>query len=302
MLPYVLITPARDEEAFIAKTLESVVNQTIRPIRWVIVDDGSIDGTAAIVASYVERYPWIQLIRRPRLKRSFASKVLAFNAGYASLAAIEYHVIGSLDADISFAPDYIEFLLDCFAADDDLGVAGTFFIEAGYDSSRDSFEGQAHVAGGCQLFRRECFEEIGGFVPHEAGGVDWIAVTTARMNGWKTRAFKQKSFFHHRTLGTAQQGAIAAMFRAGEKDYFLGKHPLAELLRVLYRTTKKPIGVGGVALLVGYTWALLLRKKRLITPELMGFRRREDMVKLARLIHAMRRRKSVDKFYLLDDS
>src|SRR5262249_11708935 len=161
---------------------------------------GSTDRTAAIVERVIERYPWIKLVRRSHsIVRSFASKVLAFNAGYACLVGTEYDIIGSLDADVSFAPDYVEFLLDSFDKDHNLGVAGTFFIEQGYDSSRDSFEGQAHVAGGCQLFRRECFEEIGGFIPHSAGGVDWIAVTTARMKGWKTRAFKQKSFFHHPT-------------------------------------------------------------------------------------------------------
>ena len=300
MFSYVLITPARDEEAYIGRTLESVVNQTVPPTRWVIVDDGSLDQTAAIVASFAERYPWIQLVQRPRSsKRNFASKVHAFNAGYACIAGLKYDIICSLDADVSFASDYIEFLLNCFQADTNLGVAGTFFREDHYDSSRDSFEGYTHVAGGFQMFRRQCFEEIGGFVPNEAGGVDWIAVTTARMNGWKTRAFKEKSFFHHRTQGTAQKGAIAAMFGAGQKDYFLGKHPLPQLLRVLYRMTKKPVGLGGLALLLGYSWTMLLRKKRPITPKLMQFRRREDMVKLRRLASAVLHRKPVDKFYLL---
>jgi hypothetical protein len=300
MFSYLLITPARDEEAYIEHTLKSVVNQTVLPTRWVIVDDGSVDQTPAIVASFAERYPWIQLVQRPRgSKRNFASKVHAFNAGYACIAGLKHDIIGSLDADVSFAPDYIEFLLNCFQADTNLGVAGTFFREDHYDSSRDSFEGYTHVAGGFQVFRRQCFDEIGGFVPNEAGGVDWIAVTTARMNGWETRAFKEKSFFHHRTQGTAQKGAIAAMFGAGQKDYYLGKHPLPQLLRVLYRMTKKPVGLGGLALLLGYSWTMLLRKKRPITPKLMQFRRREDMVKLRRLASAMLQRKPVDKFYLL---
>jgi glycosyltransferase involved in cell wall biosynthesis len=302
MFSYVLITPARDEEAFIGRTLESVVSQTKLPVRWVIVDDGSVDRTSEIVSKFAQRYPWIQLVRRPRKSgRSFASKVEAFNAGYAALADVKYDVMGSLDADVSFGPDYLQFLLDCFASDHELGVAGTFFVEDGYDSSRDSFEGQAHVPGGCQLFRRECFEQIGGFVAHEDGGVDWIAVTTARMNGWKTRAFRQKSFFHHRRLGTAQRSTLAAMFRAGEKDYYLGKHPVSQLLRVLYRMTKKPILIGGLELFLGYSWALLLRKKRPITAELVRFRRREDKIKLSRLLNATLRRKPVDKFYLLDD-
>jgi biofilm PGA synthesis N-glycosyltransferase PgaC len=300
MYSYVLITPARDEEAYIGRTLQSVVDQTVRPTRWVIVDDGSVDQTPAVVASFAERYPWIQLVQRMRRsERSFASKVAAFNAGYACVAGLKYDIIGNLDGDVSFEPDYIEFLLNRFGADADLGVAGTIFLEDHYDSSRDSFEGYTHVPGGCQLFRRECFEQIGGFIPNRAGGVDWIAVTTARMNGWKTRAFREKSFFHHRTQGTAQQGAIAAMFFVGQKDYFLGKHPLPQLLRVLYRITKKPIGIGALALFLGYSWAMLLRKKRPITSRLMEFRRREDMAKLGRLVSAVLHRKPVDKFYLL---
>jgi hypothetical protein len=151
------------------------------------------------------------------------------------------------------------------------------------------------------MLRRQCFEEIGGFVPHEAGGVDWIAVTTARMNGWRTRAFKEKSFFHRRTLGTAQKGVIAAMFSAGQKDFFLGKHPLPQLLRVLYRMTKKPVGLGGSALLLGYSWAMLRRKKRPITPKLMQFRRREDMVKLGLPGQCCVAPEAVDKFYLLHE-
>src|SRR5215467_5887160 len=117
MFSYVLITPARDEEAYIGRTLESVVNQTVPPTRWVIVDDGSVDQTAAIVLSFAERYPWIQLVQRKRKsKRSFASKVQAFNAGYACIAGLNYDIIGSLDADVSFAADYTEFLLNCFRA------------------------------------------------------------------------------------------------------------------------------------------------------------------------------------------
>jgi glycosyltransferase involved in cell wall biosynthesis len=301
MLSYVLVTPARNEERFIERTLVSVVDQTTHPLRWVIVDDGSTDGTAAVVERFAAQHPWIELVKIPvKQQRNFASKVHAFNAGYARVQGIEYDVIGNVDADISFPPDYVAFLLGCFEADADLGVAGTAFIEDGYDSTRDSFEGHSHVPGGCQLFRRDCFEEIGGYRPHRGGGVDWIAVTTARMKGWKTRAFRQKSFFHHRPQGTAERGAVSAMFFVGERDYFLGKHPLSEMVRVLYRLTKPPFAVGSLALMLGYAWALVRRKKRPITAELVQFRRREDMTKFSRMIGSVLRGKKVDKFYLLD--
>ena len=300
MLSYVLVTPARNEEALIERTLASVVSQTVRPTRWIIVDDGSTDRTAAIVGVYERRYPWIMLVRCPaRADRSFAGKVAAFNAGYSCLAGIAYDVIGNLDADISFEADYFEFLLGRFERDPDLGVAGTFFVEDGYDSSRDSFEGHTHVAGGCQLFRRQCFEEVGGFIPHRAGGVDWIAVTTARMRGAKTLAFKEKAFVHHRRLGTAERGVFASMFHTGQKDYYLGKHPLMQVPRVLYRMTKSPVVLGGLVLWAGYAWAWLRRRKRPITDELMDFRRREDLAKLTRIVRFTLQGRRRGKFYLL---
>ena len=223
---YVLITPARNEEAYIEKTLGSVVSQTVMPKQWVIVDDASTDSTAQLVENYVRDYPWIELVRRTqRSERSFSRKVDAFNAGLQRLGSREFEVIGNLDADLSFDPEYLEFLMDKFAEDPKLGVAGTPFVENGYDSARDSFEGENHVAGGCQLFRRQCFEEIGGYIGNPAGGIDWIAVTTARMKGWKTCSFPEKRFHHYRSLGTAERGIVASLFSYGEKDYYLGGSP-----------------------------------------------------------------------------
>jgi len=227
-LRYVLITPARNEEAYIRLTIESVISQTVLPERWVIVSDGSTDRTDEIVKEYLNAYPWMELLRIPdRRERSFAGKVTCFEAGYKKLSQghVHYDIIGNLDGDISFEPDYMEFLLSKFENIADLGMAGTPFLENGYSSIRDSFEGSKHVAGGCQLFRRQCFEEIGGYVPNKEGGIDWIAVTTARMKGWKTISFKEKVFFHHRKLGTGGTPGIIALFNYGKKDYYLGNHP-----------------------------------------------------------------------------
>src|SRR6266576_3989968 len=192
-----------------------------------------------------------------RRHRSFDGKVHAFNAGLERVQSLEFDVIGNLDADLSFEPDYLEFLMRKFSEDPKLGVAGTPFLEDGYDSAADSFEGQNHVAGGCQLFRRGCFEDVGGYIPNPAGGIDWIAVTTARMKGWKTRSFREKRFHHYRTLGTAGRSSVAASFSYGEKDYYLGGSPLWQLFRVAYRMTKRP--ADGLALLSGYCWAAIRR-------------------------------------------
>lgn len=299
---YVLITPARNEEAFIGKTLESMVQQTVLPLKWVIVDDGSTDRTAEIVMQYMAQYPWIEMLHMPQDRdRSFSAKVRAFNAGFERVKGVEYEVVGNLDGDLSFDRDYLEFLLKKFHEDASLGVAGTVFCEKGYSSANQSFEGQNHVAGGCQMFRKRCFQEIGGFIPNKAGGVDWIAVTTARMMGWKTRSFREKSFFHYRHLGTAERSVIAAMFSYGEKDYYLGGHPVWELFRVAYRLTKRPYLSGGLALGLGYVWAMLRRIKRPISNELMRFQRREQMWKLRVILRSVFTLKSVDSFKVLPD-
>ena len=294
-MKYVLITPARNEARLITKTLDSMVAQTLLPERWVIVDDGSTDRTAELVQSYSKRVPWIELVQRvQRVDRSFAAKVNAFNIGFERVSSLPFDVIGNLDADLSFDPDYLEFLMQKFSEDARLGVAGTPFIEHGYDSDKDSFEGENHVAGGCQLFRRQCFEEIGGYIGNPAGGIDWIAVTTARMKGWKTCSFPEKRFHHYRSLGTAERGIIASLFSYGEKDYYLGGSPVWQLFRVCYRGAKHP--VGGFALLAGYCWAALRRMKRPISRELMSFHRREQMKKLRAILGAVLRFKKVDNF------
>ena len=296
-MKYVLISPARNESAFIEKTLVSMTKQTLLPERWVIVDDGSSDGTVEIVKKYIDRYRWIELVQRPqRLDRNFGAKVQAFNAGLERVRSLAFDIIGNLDADLSFEADYLEFLLQKFEADPRLGVAGTPFLENGYDSARDSFEGENHVAGGCQLFRRKCFEEIGGYIPNHAGGIDWIAVTTARMKGWRTRSFPDKRFHHYRPLGTAERNIVESLFSYGEKDYYLGGSPIWQLFRVTYRMVKAPVIVGGVALLAGYCWAGLRRTKRPISRELMRFHRREQMKKLRAILGTVLRLKKVDSF------
>lgn len=296
----VLVTPARNEERFIEQTIQSVIAQTARPIRWVIVNDGSTDGTGAIAARYAALNPWIEVVDMPqRRDRSFAAKVHSFNAGYDRLKAVDHDVVGNLDADITFEPDYLAFLLGQFAEDTKLGVAGTIFKEdGGYSSDVDSFEGQNHVAGGCQLFRRRCFEAIGGYVPNRAGGIDWIAVTTARMTGWRTRSFREKAFFHHRSLGTAERSLLASSFSYGEKDYYLGGHPLWEAFRVVYRMSKRPYLIDGLALGAGYASAALRQIDRPVSDELMRFHRREQMQKLRTILSSLVTRRPIDSFKL----
>jgi glycosyltransferase involved in cell wall biosynthesis len=284
-LTYVLVTPARNEEALIEQTIRSVVAQTIRPLRWTIVSDGSTDGTDAIVQRYAGQHPWIELLRMPAHRdRQFAAKANCFNAGYERLKSLSFDLVGNLDADITFEPDYYEFLLGKFAGLSTLGVAGTPFVEDAAQPGRHSYAHGAanleHVSGACQIFRRRCFEEVDGYVPIKGGAIDWIAVTTARMKGWQTRTFVEKICLHHRKIGTGNNRPLVVSFHYGKKAYYVGGHPLWALLSGVFRMREPPWILGGFLFQLGFFWGMLTRMPRPVSPELIAFHRGEQMARL----------------------
>lgn len=281
MMIYAVITPARNEAQFIEMTIRSMLAQTLRPHRWIVVSDGSTDGTDDIVRRYARDNPWIELLRMPeRRERHFGGKVMAFNAGLESLRDVPYDVIVSLDADITFEPDYFDFLLDKLAANPRLGLVGTPFRELSGDTYDYRFVSIEHVSGACQVFRRDCYEAIGGYVPVRGGSIDHIAVITARMMGWQTLTFTEKHCIHHRQVGTAERGPVASKFRVGLKDHAIGNHPLWELFRVVRQMRIPPLCLGGLALGAGYAWAMIRRQKRPVSAELIKFHRSEQMQRL----------------------
>jgi glycosyltransferase involved in cell wall biosynthesis len=293
-----LITPARNEEAFIDATIRAVIAQTIRPLKWIIVSDGSTDRTDEIVSKYAAEQDstWIELLRMPpRTDRQFAAKAHAFNAGFTRLkeSGVEYDIVGNLDADITFEPGYFEFLLNQFAANPKLGVAGTPFVED--FENRDAhtyahkFAQLDHVSGAVQLFRKECFEAVGGYIPIKGGAIDWIAVTTARMKGWQTRTFTEQICFHHRKIGTGNNdNALTVRYKYGQKAYYVGAHPLWATLRGVYMMLRqKPRLLAGAWFEAGYWWSMLTRMPRPVSQELIAFHRGEQ---IARLKSAMRKK------------
>ena len=284
-LKYVLVTPARNEESFIEGAIRSVISQTIQPSWWVIVSDGSTDRTDQIVKRFANEYKWIELLRMPEHRdRSFAAKAVCFNAGYEQLKFRDFAIIGNLDADITFDPEYYELLLRKFAEMPRLGVAGTPFVEDGSQPEVHTyahpFADLQHVSGACQMFRRQCFEEVGGYTPIKGGGIDWVAVTTARMKGWQTRTFVKKTCIHHRKMGTANRSPLMARFRHGQEDYYVGGHPLWQILRGIFQMKAKPVVLGGMLLIFGYFWAMAKRTKRPVSTELIAFHRTEQMDRL----------------------
>lgn len=278
---YVLVTPARNEEACIEDTIRSVVSQTALPLKWVIVSDGSTDRTDEIVKSYADRYPFMTLLKAQKAgRRDFGSKVRAFNAGYSSLYGIDYGFIGNLDADVTLAPDYYERVIRRFLLDPKLGIGGGVILDlAGkrYVEQRNSLES---VAGAVQLFKKKCYEDIGGYIPIRTGGVDSAAEILARARSWKVKTFPELKVFHHRKVSGNRSDALKASFRYGITHYILGYHPLFHLIKCVYRAADRPFIIGSALAFLGYYWALLRGYRRVIPEEAVKYLRREQIDKI----------------------
>jgi len=278
---YVLVTPARNEATFIEMTIKSVIAQTVLPVKWVIVSDGSTDGTDEIVQKYLAEHDWMALLQLPeRAQRHFAGKAAAFNAGYATVAGLPHDVIGNLDADVTFEPDYLAFLMSKFAENPRLGVAGTPYLEENmmYD---ERFKSPEHVSGACQLFRRECFEAIDGYPLIKAGGIDFIALIKAQAAGWQTRRFEEKVCHHHRSVGSGLHTSVyRRLMNHGKIDYLEGSHPVFEVFRAALQMKRRPYVLGGALMLWGYVWAMLCRVEQAMPQELNALRQRDQLRRL----------------------
>lgn len=287
MIKYALITPARNEEEFIEKTIQSVVAQTITPQAWVIVNDGSTDSTADIVEKYKTDNPFIQLINiAGDSDRNFGSKAKAVEYAYEQLADKEFDYIGNLDADISFDPDYYENILNELEANPQLGLAGG--IRYDWHEKDGQFKlvrpSSNSVGGPIQLFRRDCWEAIGGYMALPYGGIDAVAEISTRMKGWEVRSFPQYQVYHHRETGTAKRSPSQARFRAGIRDYTIGYHPLFELTRAVKWLAKPPYIIGGIYMMAGYLYAMLKGIERPVSDELVNYLHDEQMGRLRGVI------------------
>jgi glycosyltransferase involved in cell wall biosynthesis len=285
MTSYILITPVRNEAAYIQKTIKAVISQTVTPERWLIVSDGSTDRTDEIVESYARSIDFIELVRIDRgERRNFGSKVKAFRFGYDMIKNEEYDFLGILDADVSFNEKYYESILSKFVADENLGIAGG----QKYDTTGNGFykvpTASISVAGPFQLFRRKCFEDTGGFTPIPLGGEDAVIETKARMSGWKVETFPELRVYHHRRTGTASVNIFRGRFRDGIQDYLIGYHPIFEFLRCSRRMFQKPYVFGALALLSGYTWAAVLRRERPVSAKFVSYLRSEQLTRIFRLL------------------
>lgn len=280
---YVLITAARNEERFIGETLASVGAQTLRPMCWVVVSDGSTDRTDEIVRGYAKRFKFIKLLRLDGNRaRDFAAKVRALSAAYEQLKGFDFGYVGNLDADITLDSDYFERLVSRFENDPLLGIGGGAIYENlnGRFAPRPTNSVRS-VAHAVHFLRRECYEDIGGYIPLSYGGEDWAANLTARMKSWRVQTFLELPAYHHRRTGTAGS-LIRHWFRAGLMDCSFGSHPAFELAKCSRRMWRHPIGA--TTRLIGFAWASLSGKPRLIPREIVHYLRTEQKSRLRVLL------------------
>jgi biofilm PGA synthesis N-glycosyltransferase PgaC len=281
MKPYVLITPARNEEAFIEKTIQAVIAQTVLPKKWVIVSDGSVDRTDEIVNQYAEKHDFILLVRRSGdQKRNFGSKAKAFEFGYERLKDLEFDFIGNLDADVSFNSTYYESILSRFQDNKRLGVAGGIRYDLRNGRFHKILRSRNSVGGALQLFRRQCYESIGGYLPLEYGGIDAVAETMARMHGWEVESFPELEVYHYRRTGTASERILRARFRSGIRAYLIGYHALFEISRCISRLFRHPPVIGSLVTLSGFFWASLKRYDRPVSDDFVRYLRSEQLARL----------------------
>jgi len=288
---YVLVTAAYNEERHISETLRSVTGQTLLPRRWIIVSDGSTDGTDEIIRTWAGRHPFIEFVRVEKTeKHNFAAKVHALGRGFARLESVEYDFVGVLDADVSFEPDYFARLLEHFAKEPHLGIAGGTIEQLVDGKIVPRRKDPNTVAGAVQFLRRECFEQTGGLPALEYGGEDAAMEIAARMHGWQTRTLPELKVVHFGLVGAGAGGQLKARFKWGRMNFHLGYHPLFQLARSVYRAGERPLVLGSLAELVGFALGKTRDRQPSLDRDLVRYLRREQLTKLKNPLRARRSR------------
>jgi glycosyltransferase involved in cell wall biosynthesis len=278
-IKYVVITPVRDEERYIDQTIRSMTAQTIRPIEWVIVNDGSTDNTRRKIDEYSHQYPWIKSIHRENrgFRKAGEGVIEAFYDGYNSLISKDWEFIVKLDGDLSFDANYFQQCLDKFSTLPRLGIGGgtIYHIITGEEKREDS--PNFHVRGATKIYRRQCWTDIGGLV--KAAGWDTLDEVKANMLGWETQSFLDLKVIHHRVTGAAD-GTWANSCKNGRANYISGYHPLFMILKCLKRSFQKPYIIGSVGLFYGFASGYTQKLPRVDDKDLVDYLRKEQIKRL----------------------
>ncbi len=281
----VLVSPCRDEERTLERTIASVRAQTLPPAEWVIVDDGSRDRTPEILARAAADLPWLTVVRREdRGFRKLGGGVI--DAFYDGLAAArpDYDFVAKMDVDLEFSPRYLERLIEEFGRDPKLAAASGKVFRPEGDGLVEEFIIDEMVAGQFKLYRRDAFEQIGGFVRELMW--DGIDFHRARMAGWTTRSFDDPELrlIHLRLMGSSDRTVYRGRLRWGRGQWFMGSWFPYVLASGVFRMREKPYGVGGLLIVAGYLGAALRRSPRYGDPSFRANLRRWQAKRLRQLV------------------
>jgi biofilm PGA synthesis N-glycosyltransferase PgaC len=280
---YIIISPVRNEEAYLPNTVQAIIEQTIRPMAYILVDDGSTDRTSEIIKQASQDNPWIHYVGRPdRGERKVGPGVIeAFYDGYEEIKDKEFDYICKMDGDLTIGPGYFETLFNKFDKDPHLGSAsGKLFLDLGKGNLIEERITDESVLGGLLCLRRKCFEDIGGFIREVMW--DGIAFHRSRMAGWRTWSFRDPELmiYDHRLMGSSSKSIYHGRIRWGWGQYFMGTHPLYILVVGLYRMVERPFILGGILIVMGYLKGWIIGSKRYDHP---GFRKSLHAWQLERL-------------------
>ena len=273
---YLLITPCRNEIEFGRRTLDSVVGQSVPPTKWVIIDDGSTDGTSEMLAEYAARHDFIEVIRKPdRGKRSVGPGVIeSFYFGYDTCTPSDFEYLCKLDLDLELPPSYFETLMERMEANPRIGTcSGKPYVVAEDGSRHPEASGDEMSVGMTKFYRVACFEQIGGFVREVMW--DGIDCHRCRMLGWIACSWDDPElrFLHLRPMGSSQNNIFVGRLRHGYGQYFMGTGIAYMAASALFRMTKSPLLIGGLCMFGGYLSSMVKRRPRYGDPEFRRFLR-----------------------------
>lgn len=276
---YVVITPVRDEEAHLRFTIESMIAQSIPPVEWVIVNDGSTDDTGRIIDEFGVRFPWIRAVHRANrgFRKSGGGVVEAFNDGYRALSSEDWDFIVKFDGDLSFGPEYFQKCLAHFEADFTLGVGGGSIYHIIHREEILESCPMFHVRGATKIYRKACWDAIGGFWP--APGWDTLDEIKANRLGWTTQHFPELRLIHHRQTGSAE-GLWRGLVKNGRANYVCGYHPLFMLSKCVRRLVMKPYVVGSIGLLYGFVTGYLKRIPQVDDADTISYLRAQQLARM----------------------
>jgi biofilm PGA synthesis N-glycosyltransferase PgaC len=279
---YIVLSPMKNEESYVSKTLEAMISQTHRPVEWLIVNDGSTDRSAEIVARYSAHHSWIRMVDVEGLSnRSRGGHVVdLIYEGLRHIKAADFEFLVKLDCDVSFGEDFFQTIFQVCEQNPRLGITSgvSFVLRNGVLTEEKA--APEHTLGATKIYRKECFADIGGLVP--SMGWDGIDEIKARLRGWEARPLRELVVLHHRPEGAAK-GFLASGVERGKGSYFMGYHPMFLLARALRRMLRPRLFADGVGMLTGYLWSVVSREPRIPDPDLIRVLRRTQVRELLRL-------------------